>query len=944
MILEGFEIENWSCIKRVYVDGLLPTGVNVLHGPNGTGKTSIIEALRACLMDNKSNSTAIGRAVPKNSSEKPRVIVSFRAAGNSWRITKLFKSKESKLESKTSSGQWKLETSDPSEAHERTRKLCGGSDSSLGLHQLLWLTQAEFRLPEPKRFDTDVQSRLRAVLGVFQTPLDDQFLTRVKEEWSRWFGARSKPGERPKLKTDCPLDKDLAFLEKQKQELDTIESQYQEFERMMRRLGSLEVQLRDLRRQQDEKIRSRDLLQQEYEKSLKRLDAHKLATERFKNAEKVLVEEQALQTRRADTEQHRRDAERSAETASRKVVETSQRLQFAEQSMRELRLEIQGLETVRRESQDRLNEVTERRELLTLKQQKATALDTLKRAEQTAGELEDINKLLRDHPAPDDDTVKKLEENRSKATQLRAELEAAALMLTLVPDPGAAVPHLVIDGIPTEQVLRETDRTYIRQAVRRRAEIAIPGWGRVGLLRGSDARSLDEIEDELKELERRFAEKLAPFGVAIGDPKALDQLRNLAAEKKLRDPEMKRKQNEMTKIAPNGLEPLHTEVARLEKLHHARESEVISQSSRIQLPLDEVLLEQMTRQLKKDIGELETNIATRGNEVKKLEREIEGNPDTETPVSKRSDKLEKKRNDIIGLRQQDAAAREQFTMLNATAEVHRTNLERMPTTDQIERAVKHAETTVNNARNELESAKLSEREETIHERLETVNEALRMLHLQLTTDEREYHQIEGALRLTEGLHQKRSAAAIRVEELTRQTQQEMLQSEAFDRLYALFEECRDRKIETVMGPIQDRILRWMRLLRIGGYQSMRFNDQFLPEKLIASGGAIELSLGEESTGSIEQIGLMVRLALGSALSTPEEPAVALLDDPLTHSDVIRLDLMRAVLKNATQGDSAAKPPAGPLQIIVFTCHPEWFAIDGAKIIDLSKPDVLSRSI
>ena len=146
-----------------------------------------------------------------------------------------------------------------------------------------------------------------------------------------------------------------------------------------------------------------------------------------------------------------------------------------------------------------------------------------------------------------------------------------------------------------------------------------------------------------------------------------------------------------------------------------------------------------------------------------------------------------------------------------------------------------------------------------------------------------------------------------------------------------------------MGPIHDRLLRWMRLLRIGNYRSIAFNDQFLPEKLIASDGATELMLGEESIGTIEQIGLMVRLALGSALSTAAEPVVTMLDDPLTHSDVRRLDLMRAVLKNASLGDPGTTPPAGPLQILVFTCHPEWFAVDGAKIIDLSNPHVFSRN-
>ena len=188
---------------------------------------------------------------------------------------------------------------------------------------------------------------------------------------------------------------------------------------------------------------------------------------------------------------------------------------------------------------------------------------------------------------------------------------------------------------------------------------------------------------------------------------------------------------------------------------------------------------------------------------------------------------------------------------------------------------------------------------------------MRALDTQLKAAEKEFHEIKGAMSQSEGLHQKRTAAAARVEELTRQTEREALESEAYDRLYALFEECRERQLGSVMGPIHDRVLRWMRLLRIGGYQSIRFNDQLLPEKLVAGDGATEWMLGEESTGTIEQIAMMVRLALGSMLSTPDDPAVAVLDDPLTHSDVVRLDRMRAVLKSASAGDLDSTPPAGP---------------------------------
>jgi energy-coupling factor transporter ATP-binding protein EcfA2 len=942
MILEGFEIENWSCIQRVAVTDLPATGVVVLHGPNGTGKSSIIEALRACLMDNKSTSKALERGFPKNSSEKPRVSVAFRVAGTTWKITKQFNSKESRLEIRTSTGQWKLETTDPSEAHERARALTGGSDSSLGLQQLMWLTQAEFHLPDPKKFDVGVQARLRSVLGVLQTPLDDRFLGRVKEEWSRWFGARSKPGDKPRLKKDCPLDKALAALEQHKAEVAQIEAEFQDFERLMEKSSDLEVLSRDLRRQLEERTLGCNLLQAEYERSLKRLEAHRLASERVTQAEKALVAGLALRQKRAEAERRVHDAQKHADTASQETGETSRRLHAAEQKLRELRREFQDLESAGRQQQARLNQVNHHRQVLALKDQVKTAQESLKLAELSAGELDDLKRRAREHPAPDAATLKRLEENRAQASQLRADLDAAAITLTLLPETGAAAPCLAIDGATSAQADHASEGKPIECSIRRRAEIAIPSWGRITFTRGSDARDLDQIEKHLNDLHHKFAEWLAPFGIASSDPAPLDRLRVLVAEKKVRDPELKRKQDEIDRLAPDGLEPLRQEVARLlEKLLSSCGPMPGSVAANLDLPTDYTELDELATQLQIEIEEAEKTSAGLRRQIQQLEGEIDGDLEAESIVNRQT-KPAMTKTIVLGLRRQEASAKEKHFTLNATANVLRDELERMLTVEQIDREIRDAEEALGKARSELASAALSESEESISDRLKSAREGVKAIESQLKQTERDFNLIKGEIRGTEGLHQKRAAAAARVEELTRLTEREKLVSEAYDRLYALFEECREKQLSAVMGPIHDRVLRWMKLLRIAGYQSIRFNDQFLPEKLLTRDGASELALHEESIGTIEQFALMVRLALGSALSTSEEPVVAMLDDPLTHSDVVRLDRMRAVLRSAAAGDPGSTPPAGPLQIFVFTCHPEWFAIDGAKIVDLGKPEVMSR--
>ena len=920
MILEGFEIQNWSCIKRVCIGNLPPTGVIVLHGPNGTGKSSIIEALRACLMDNKSTSRAIDRGFPKNSTEKPRVSVTFRADGTSWRITKQFGSKESKLESRTAAGQWKLETADPSEAHDRARQLAGGSDSTLGLHQLLWLTQAEFRLPEPKKFAGDVQSRLRAVLGVLQTPLDDCFLGRVKEGWSRWFGARSKPGEMPKLKKGCPLDKALTALQQHKAELAAIEADYQRFEQMMERSSCLEVLSQDLRRQLEEKTRAYEVLQQEHEKSRTLLEAHQHATERLTRAEAALAAALATKQRRAEVEKNIRDAARFAEIACEEAEEKNRQLQRAEQRLRTLRLAVRGHESKRRELQTRLNEVNNRRQLLSLKEQWNATREKVQRAEQLARELEELQRLAREHPAPSPATMKSLEQNRARATKLRADLDAAAITLVLIPDAGAVAPRVAIDGGPAETAEVPDGGTTIERSIRRRAEIAIPGWGTAELTRGSDTRSLEQLEAELADLDRCFGKEIAPFGVVADDPASLDRLHGLVAACNARRPEHQRKQSDLNREAPRGLEPLRQELARLEKTALANESVTRSPTTLTQMSDDVALLERLQTRLNDDIEASENAIVAAQRQIEAVERVMDGVPGSNVP----------------GLREQDAEAKQRLTTFKATAEVARGELKRLLTPEQVECSVREAEQAVCEARDSVDSVKLSEDDETIRERLEAAAEGLRVLRARLTEVDIEFHQIKGAISVTEGMHQRRAAIAARVEGLTRQTNREALESEAYDRLYALFEECREKQLGTLMGPIHDRVLRWMRLLRISSYQSIRFNDQMLPDKLVSGDGAVELTLDEESTGTIEQVGLMVRLALGATLSAPDNPVVAILDDPLTHSDVVRLDRMRAVLKSAATGDPDSIPPAGPLQVVVFTCHPEWFAIDDAKMIDLSK--------
>jgi uncharacterized protein YhaN len=72
--------------------------------------------------------------------------------------------------------------------------------------------------------------------------------------------------------------------------------------------------------------------------------------------------------------------------------------------------------------------------------------------------------------------------------------------------------------------------------------------------------------------------------------------------------------------------------------------------------------------------------------------------------------------------------------------------------------------------------------------------------------------------------------------------------------------------------------------------------------------------------------LLVRLAAGGILARGERQ-LAIFDDPLTHSDRNKHRRIVEILQAAATGHVPSvegAPPAGPLQILILTCHPERF--------------------
>jgi DNA repair exonuclease SbcCD ATPase subunit len=914
MIIEGFEIENWTCIKRLAVSDLPPTGVIVFHGPNRTGKSNLVRALRACLMDYSSSSTALKSCYPRGSGEKPIVSVTFTAGGTTYRIKKCFGSSKSELSSRTSTGDWKVETTSAAESHSQTCGYVGGDDSSKGLRQLLWLTQAEFRLPDPKKFDAGLQAQLRGILGVLQTPLDDRFIERVKKRWNGWYSGHRKVGKQHDIKDSCTLAERLKKLKESQDELQESEGKFVEVEGLLRQTAELELLNQDLERQFGEQTKKLQDRQDELQRSQSRIGARRLAEEQNRSA---LNEQSAAldeQRQRSDAALRCDEDSEAIDPAQKNVKALEESVKKMEEKSQNLRKELSDHREQRRHLQGQANRVAAKVKALTMTEQLEAARRDHTHAKEIADEIDGIERFFIEHPTPSEKTLRELKSNRERSAQLQADLKAASVNLTLAPKTDAAAAHLAVDGGPSlDLAASDTPQTH---AVRRRAELHIEGWGRVELSRDSGSGDVDQIEKDLRKCNEDFAAAITPLGISAIDPRALDSLLDRVAEHRLKKSLRDNKKNDLEQLGPNAVEALGRRMLELET--QVADIPASEPAGSEPLPAERGELEKLEKDLKRELESKDKVIET----FVKGEREAEKKVNEERP--------------------KETSAKEELAGVKAKANGSREQLDRLRSDEEISKRVEAAKCALGEAQSQLDQTALTAEESTIDERLATAEGAVRALKRQIEENTRKYDVIRGRLLESEGLHARRSSLGARVDELTQLTDRECLERDAMDRLYGLFEECREKQLGTLMGPIHDRVLNWMRVLEIGDYKEVRFSDAFMPEKLIRRDGTAEFTVDEESTGAQEQIGMLVRLALGSLLTSLNEPSVAILDDPLTHCDVGRHNKMRVILRRAAEGDPKLNPPAGPLQIIILTCHPEWFRDERATVIDLENPQVMTR--
>jgi hypothetical protein len=292
------EVSHFRAVDRAQLE--LAPGLNVLHGPNDLGKTTLAMALRAVLLL-PADSSAQREFLPWHSQEPPRVVLSLESQGTLWRISKTFgtgSGAQAQLESSLD-GQRFREEARGRAADGRLRELLrwgleapGGRSGARGLPEsflghVLLATQGSVAqiLERTLSGDRDGSGRAQlheALQALAQDPVFQRVLGAVDAKVESAFTAtgRRKTGQSSPF---APLRQTIAELG---QELERVAHLRRESDDVQQRI----VQLDQERLESEARVQAlRERVSRE-ETALRELSTQRAVRERAAAAEQALAE------------------------------------------------------------------------------------------------------------------------------------------------------------------------------------------------------------------------------------------------------------------------------------------------------------------------------------------------------------------------------------------------------------------------------------------------------------------------------------------------------------------------------------------------------------------------------------------------------------------------------------------------------------------------------
>ncbi|WP_024280600.1 AAA family ATPase [Xanthobacter sp. 126] len=861
MRVRRLRIENFRKFRApVVVDGFTD-GLNLVCEPNETGKSTVLDALRAALFERHSaKSDRIRSFRPQGDEVAPSVELAFDVNGEEWRLTKRFLLSPSV----TLEGPEGRFASDVAE--EKLQGLLGfaragnrgADDDSRGALGLLWVEQGQsFLLGSPgetarRTLEEALAGEIGAVTGGRRAKA---VVAQVEKALEDFLTPGGKPTKRLKQAMEAAEAARLAATER------------------ARELEQFEGVLEQLEYRRNERRRLvRDIEDPQTDADLKKLDediARARAAGQALEIATLAVREQsarrsALEERRAGREKlagQLQSAEGKVAGATEAVGAHAEVIGRARSAEKAVAVALESARSALREAETRRDQSVAERAAAERRLALAAAFARLDRAEVHATNIRERETRIAASrmDAAAVDRLRQLEDAESAA---RAQAEAGAATLTVTLEPGA--PEILLDGTPlTEGALR----------LSRPRTIAIPG---VGTIAFAPPPSGEPALARLRAARRDLADFLAGVGHdtqqaarTAGRARAIDEAELLGLRTRLKA----ECPADAALGIPAGLDPLRGALAAVER------------------PAPE------TKDSAFPAADVETPYrAARAAETEAAARReaaldsLKAGELKEVALAAALERAEAERARLATDLAADRAALADEDLAAALEDARAAEARALVDCDTARRAAEG-----------LDADGFIRRRDALRKKRDTLQSQLPELAGAVARLEEQARTLGG-----EGPASRKAAADEEAEAAVAAHARLKSEADTLALLLKVLKEAQQEAARRYLAPVTRRIEPYVR--RLLPSASLSFGEDLKPQLLTRAGR--EEAAEMLSKGTQEQIAILTRLAFADLLIDKGQPASLVLDDALVFADDDRFDTMMEILSEASCR----------MQVLVLSCR------------------------
>jgi chromosome segregation ATPase len=820
----------------------LTDGINLFVGPNESGKSTLVRAIRAAFFERYKSSSVDDLQPWGDSSATPQVELEFDWQGTHWKLHKQFLKKQ---RCNLYIGQQHFSED---EAEEKLAELLGYQMSSRGASKpehwgipgLLWVEQGCIQdiHHSVDHAGHHLKSALSGTLGDVTTSAGDELINKVESQRAELLTKTGKPtGQYQKILADC----------------DDYQTKLAELDEKIQRYRAAVDRLGELQRLRDE------------HDSQKPWQTYR---EQAKTAEAALAAVQALQTEQQRDQQSLRNCESNLEICLQQLRDFEQRTQqltareqektktaraYAEcqqltaqlqQRKQQAEQEFQKAKTAVKTAREQLH----RRNLQQEHDRLNAHLRDLQSKHKTAAELHNALQALRAQlqaQALDDNQLVQLKKLHSQLNEIRIQEQAIATRLQYQLDAGKTITigKNSVTGNGEELLLQNTT-------------VEIPG---VGTLRvqpgGKDVNELLRNRERLEGECHSALQRLKVQTFAEAEERAAHN-QQLAAQ-------IDQHKTRLEILAPQGVDALHSDVQ---------------------------LAEQKLQKISTDLAELPATTSELN------EREVEAALATADAALKAAEQADNEHQRELALRQRACESAEQeWQKLQAEIQSPDRQTRERETLDRLNLLKAEAQ----QLQNALEQRKQkidSANPAILQQDITRFKKSADALEKEATQRAVEISTLQIQLETlgAQGLEETRNDVQQQLEHLFQRRHQLQHRAEALDLLLNLLREKRQILTRQLQAPLQKHLNHYLNLLFPEA--TITVDENLRPE--ILNRRTDNAHLDHLSFGAREQMGLISRLAYADLLKAAGRPTLIILDDALVHCDGERLEQMKRVLFDA----------------------------------------------